>query len=69
MIVRAKEVECFTDIRYDNDVKTKDKSTQLKEEKHEKANKGIYGKRCEGGTGYGIAHRSKQYILLSFVSA
>ena len=43
--------------------------TKDKEEKHEKANKGIYGKRCEDGTGYGIAHRSKQYILLSFVSA
>ena len=45
------------------------KFIQRKEEKHEKANKGIYGKRCEDGTGYGIAHRSKQYILLSFVSA
>ena len=57
------------DIQYDNDVKTNNKFIQRKEEKHEKANKGIYGKRCEDGTGYGIAHRSKQYILLSFVSA
>lgn len=52
-------------------IKTKinDKFIQRKGEKHEKVDKGIDGQRCEDGVRHGIAYRSKQYILLSSVSA
>ena len=37
--------------------------------RYEKVDKGIDGQRCEDGVRHGIAYRSKQYILLSSVSA
>lgn len=65
---RTEEVERFANYGI---IKTKinDKFIQRKWEKHEKVDKGIDGQRCEDGVRHGIAYRSKQYILLSSVSA